>query len=309
MLPLLAVSAALLCPLSSPAEDAPAPSPVQTELRALVKSVQTKITDGKRTEADLADELKQFDVLIAKENGARTDEAAEIIFMKAQLYLEILDNPEKGSTLIKQIKADYPDTKVGKQADRILSSIEKQAAAKKNSGRPGDGGRSSPTFRKKICLANRSPSASSKARWCWVDFWATWCGPCRAELPNVIEAYGKYHAQGFEIIGVSLDSDREKLDSFLKKQDGMVWAQYFDGEGWGNKLAAKYGVESIPFTVLIGPDGKIIGKDLRGEDLGKAVADRPSAKNNRRTIPNHINFIPSQGWLDRQPFFAFTGVL
>ena len=105
-----------------------------------------------------------------------------------------------------------------------------------------------------------------------VDFWATWCGPCRGELPNVIATYQKHHADGFEIIGVSLDSDRNTLDTFLKQTDGMTWQQYFDGQGWHNKLAVKYGVESIPFAVLVGPDGRIIGKSLRGEELEDAVA-------------------------------------
>ncbi len=88
----------------------------------------------------------------------------------------------------------------------------------------------------------------------------------------------KHHNQGFEIIGVSLDSDRDTLDSFLKKQDGMTWPQYFDGQGWTNNLAVKYGVESIPFTVLVGADGKIIDKDLRGDDLENAVAKALTAK-------------------------------
>jgi thiol-disulfide isomerase/thioredoxin len=114
--------------------------------------------------------------------------------------------------------------------------------------------------------------AGFKGKVVLVDFWATWCGPCRGELPNVIATYQKHHADGFEIIGVSLDSDRNTLNTFLKQTDGMTWQQYFDGQGWSNKLAVKYGVESIPFAVLVGPDGKIIGKSLRGEELEDAVA-------------------------------------
>ena len=121
---------------------------------------------------------------------------------------------------------------------------------------------------------NGNPLSASalKGKVVLVDFWATWCGLCVHELPNVIATYKKFHAQGFEVIGVSLDSDRAKLDDFLKEQNGMTWAQYFDGQGWQNKLARKYGVEAIPFTVLIGRDGKIIGTSLRAESLDAAVA-------------------------------------
>ena len=104
-----------------------------------------------------------------------------------------------------------------------------------------------------------------------VEFWATWCPPCVAELPNVLKAYEKYHAKGFEIIGISLDKDEAALTSFIKKKN-MPWPQYFDGLGWNNKLSGKYGVTSIPATYLLDGEGKIIGSDLRGDALDEAIA-------------------------------------
>jgi thioredoxin-related protein len=86
-----------------------------------------------------------------------------------------------------------------------------------------------------------------------------------------VATYGKYHGKGFEIIGVSLDQDQQKLLNFTK-QNNMIWPQFFDGQGWNNKLAVKYGIESIPATFLLDGNGKIIGKDLRGEELEQAIA-------------------------------------
>jgi thiol-disulfide isomerase/thioredoxin len=103
-----------------------------------------------------------------------------------------------------------------------------------------------------------------------IDFWATWCAPCRAELPNVTAIYRTYHGQGFDIIGISLDDDRNALVNFIQAR-GMAWPQYFDGQGWDNKLAKKYGVHSIPMTYLLDRHGVIIGKELRGEELSDAV--------------------------------------
>jgi len=90
-------------------------------------------------------------------------------------------------------------------------------------------------------------------------------------MPNVIATYGRYHTQGFDIIGVSLDDDQNAVVKFTQAQ-GMAWPQYFDGQGWNNKLAKKYGVNSIPMDYLLDRHGIIIGKELRGEALGQAVA-------------------------------------
>lgn len=104
-----------------------------------------------------------------------------------------------------------------------------------------------------------------------VDFWATWCGPCVGELPNVLKAYEKFHGKGFEIVGISLDSDKGKLTSFIKEKN-MPWQQFFDGGGWKNKVSQHYSVNSIPATYLVGKDGKIIAANLRGEALDQALA-------------------------------------
>ena len=133
-------------------------------------------------------------------------------------------------------------------------------------------GKPFPDFSEKDLDGKPISVGALKGKVVMVDFWATWCGPCRGELPNVIATYQKHHADGFEIIGVSLDQDRDALDKFLKDTDGMTWPQYFDGKGWGNTVAQKYLVQSIPFAVLVGPDGKIIGTKLRGEALETAVA-------------------------------------
>ena len=106
-------------------------------------------------------------------------------------------------------------------------------------------------------------TAALKGKVILVDFWATWCGPCKAEVPHVVEAYKKLHEKGFEIIGISLDSDKAALTKYTK-DNHMTWAQYFDGQGWKNKIAVKYGINSIPAMWLIDKEGNLASANARG---------------------------------------------
>ena len=107
-----------------------------------------------------------------------------------------------------------------------------------------------------------------KGRVVLLDFWATWCAPCRAELPNVLENYGKYHDKGLDIVGVSLDDadSKEELSQFVAANK-MTWAHLFDAAPFRGPNATTYGVKAIPFTLLIGKDGTIAAVNPRDEDL------------------------------------------
>jgi len=89
-----------------------------------------------------------------------------------------------------------------------------------------------------------------------VDFWASWCGPCLRAMPDLIETYKQYHDQGFEIIGISLDKDKARLQQYIQEQ-GITWKQYYDGLGWDNEIAKRFGVRGIPHIVLVDKNGAV----------------------------------------------------
>lgn len=127
-------------------------------------------------------------------------------------------------------------------------------------------GQIAPDFRQQTPKGDTIRLSDFRGKYLLLDFWASWCGPCRGENPNLVKAYDQYKDKGFEILGVSMDNPGQR-DAWLEaiEADGLTWAQVSDLRGTKNEAAVLYGITMIPANFLLDPDGKIIAKDLRGQ--------------------------------------------
>ncbi len=268
---LLAAIAALLFLVST------RPLPAQTtntaliaDLNDLITRINDKITQGKTNEIDYVDNLKEFDALFAKHKDAWVTDRAQILVMKAKLYLDLLRKPEKALEIYRMIRDSCPGVQINGNTDELIRVLQKLVDAEKIR-RTLVIGAKFPDFEVTDLAGKPLASGSLRGKVVLIDFWATWCMPCMVELPFVMKTYNAFHENGFEIIGVSLDQDRQRLEAFLKVKD-LRWPQYNDGLFWETKLVLKYGVEALPATYLLDREGRIAGINLRGDQLQQAVA-------------------------------------
>jgi len=180
-------------------------------------------------------------------------------------------------TLLQLMPSNVKADRLGKAIIHIpvtRDSLAKAAAAKQmaEAGKIPVGSKA-PDFTQHTPQGKAVSLSSFKGKYVLIDFWASWCVPCRNENPNVVKAYNKYKDKGFTVLGVSLDAESAKA-AWIKAiaSDGIAWTQISDLNGWKSEAAALYGVTSIPQNFLIDPNGVVIGKNLRGDDLQKKLA-------------------------------------
>jgi thiol-disulfide isomerase/thioredoxin len=174
-----------------------------------------------------------------------------------EFYEEVIKQLVEGfgvSPMIQSVKQQYEQTKSKKEAMSFL-----------------DNGKPAPDFSQTKVDGTTMKLSDLKGKVVLLDFWASWCGPCRKENPTVVKLYEKYKNDGFTVMSVSLDKDRQPWLDAIKK-DNLSWPNHVsDLKFWQNEAAKQYKVSSIPFTVLIDKDGNIINKNLRGEELTQTL--------------------------------------
>ncbi len=261
-------------------------SPATNQLKDLVNVFGKKNFEVGRMLSDL-DSLKRSGapdtVLLAqtvKENGAVQDMNTYLkqfintnnnptVCALALTWASRSFSPSEFSSALNELLRKYPDNAV---LQGMKESYDLQQAAMDRQKQAAWVGKQAPELSLPDANGNMISLASFKGKYLLVDFWASWCAPCRAENPNVVRAYRTFSGKNFAILGVSMDSDKDAWEQAVMA-DSLTWTQVSDLKKWDSKAVETFRFNGIPYNVLIDPQGKIIGEGLEGPDLLKRLAE------------------------------------
>ncbi len=215
-------------------------------------TINKLLKEYKKFQNEMNDYSKKF----IKENP---DAYLSVLLLENFLMRQYL-TPEDIKSYFEGLDKDVKETKSGKKIKTALDSMSAIVI-----------GKPAPNFSAPSPEGKTISLKESLGKVTIIDFWASWCGPCRAENPNVVALYNEFHPQGLNIIGVSLDKDAAKWKDAIAK-DGLIWSHVSNLKFWEDPIAKQYNVQSIPATFILDEKGNIVAKDLRGEELRAKVA-------------------------------------
>ncbi len=226
-------------------------------------------SDEKRKSKEFSDDIEKRSDSLEQEQKAvylvfiKANQNSLISLFALKNYAGAIPDVAEIEPVFNSLSETIRSTKIGTDYAADISKMKKTAI-----------GAVAPDFTQADTSGKAISLHDFKGKYVLIDFWASWCGPCRAENPNVVKANTQFQSKGFEILGVSLDGPAQKAN-WIKaiNDDHLTWTEVSDLKGWKNEAAELYSVKGIPQNFLVDPDGKIVAKNLSGDDLEKKLAE------------------------------------